>query len=323
MALDMIDESRSRGIDVPLVVADAGYGDATAFRLGLEQRKLAYAVGISSRLTVHPAHAQPVTPPCQGIGRPPVARYPDKPTTVKELVIQAGRQAARPVSWREGSRPGQGRSGFKRMYSRFVALFALWEANGIFDQLTGLLRGKVRQAEGRSSEPSACLIDSQSIKTSATVHLTSQGIDPAKKIIGRKRHIVTDTLGLLLAAAVTAASVHDSAAGTQLLTQVREHQPTITKAWADNGYKTKAVEAAAHLGIDLEIVQRDPATRGFHVQPRRWVIERTLGWHMDHRRLARDYETHPHRSTAVIQLAAINLMTRRLTHEATTNWRDS
>jgi transposase len=79
--------------------------------------------------------------------------------------------------------------------------FAHWEADGIFDQLTGLLRGKVRQAEGRTSEPSACLIDSQSIKTSATVHLTSQGIDPAKKIIGRKRHIVTDTLGLLLATA--------------------------------------------------------------------------------------------------------------------------
>ncbi|MFJ6550657.1 IS5 family transposase [Streptomyces luteogriseus] len=201
--------------------------------------------------------------------------------------------------------------------------FAHWEADGIFDQLTGLLRGKIRQAEGRTNEPSASLIDSQSIKTSATVPLTSQGIDPAKKIIGRKRHIVTDTLGLLLAVAVTAASVHDSAAGTQLLTKIRERHPTITKAWGDNGYKTKAIEQAAHLGIDLEIVQRDPTTRGFRVQPRRWVIERTLGWLMHHRRLARDYETHPHRSAAMIQLAAINLMTRRLTHEATPNWRDS
>jgi transposase len=68
--------------------------------------------------------------------------------------------------------------------------FAPWEADGIFDQLTGLLRGKARQAEGRTSEPSACLIDSQSSNTSATVHLTGQGVDPAKKIIGRKRHIV-------------------------------------------------------------------------------------------------------------------------------------
>jgi transposase len=104
------------------------------------------------------------------------------------------------------------------------------------------------------------------------------------------------------------------------LRQRRAHR---TKAWADNGYKTKAVEEAAHLGIDLQIVQRDPTTRGFHVQPRRWVIERTLGWLMHHRRPARDYETHPHRSAAMIQIAAINLTTRRLAHETTTNWRDS
>ncbi|MFF4602658.1 IS701 family transposase [Streptomyces sp. NPDC001339] len=122
LALDMIDESRSWGVDVPLVVADAGYGDATAFRLGLEERDLAYAVGISSRISAHLGHARPVTPPYQGSGRPPVAKYPDKPMTVKELVVAAGREAARPVSWREGSRPGKGQSGFKRMYSRFVAL---------------------------------------------------------------------------------------------------------------------------------------------------------------------------------------------------------
>ncbi|MCM1949301.1 hypothetical protein NC315_28590 [Streptomyces sp. G2] len=81
------------------------------------------------------------------------------------------------------------------------------------------------------------------------------------------------------------------------------------------------MEQAAHLGIDLEIVQRASDLRGFHVRPRRWVIERTLGRLMHHRRLARDYETHPHRSAAVVQLAAINLVTRRLTHETTTNWR--
>ncbi|MGW2262836.1 IS701 family transposase [Streptomyces sp. NPDC001780] len=122
LALDMIDETRSWGLDVPLVIADAGYGDATAFRLGLEERNLAYAAGISSRLTAHPGHARPATPVYSGTGRPPVAKYPDKAMTVKELVIAVGRQAARPVSWREGSRPGTGRSGLKRMYSRFVAL---------------------------------------------------------------------------------------------------------------------------------------------------------------------------------------------------------
>lgn len=122
LALDMIDETRSWGVEVPLVIADAGYGDAIAFRLGLEERGLVYAVGISSRPTAHPGHARPATPPCQGTGRPPTAKYPDKPQAVKNLVIAAGRQAARPVSWREGSRPGRGRGGFKRMYSRLVAL---------------------------------------------------------------------------------------------------------------------------------------------------------------------------------------------------------
>ncbi|MFF3057181.1 IS701 family transposase [Streptomyces sp. NPDC057909] len=122
LALDMIDEARSWGIDIPLVVADAGYGDAAAFRLGLEERNLPYAVGISSRHTAHRAGVRPVQPAYAGTGRPPKRQYLEPAQTMKSLVIAAGRAAARPVSWREGSRPGQGRSGFKRMHSRFVAL---------------------------------------------------------------------------------------------------------------------------------------------------------------------------------------------------------
>jgi SRSO17 transposase len=122
LALDMIDETRSWGIDIPLVVADAGYGDAAAFRHGLEERNLPYAVGISSRHTAHPADARPVQPDYAGTGRPPRMQYPDPAQTMKDLIIAAGRSAARPVSWREGSRPGKGQSGFKRLYSRFVAL---------------------------------------------------------------------------------------------------------------------------------------------------------------------------------------------------------
>ncbi|MGW7009019.1 IS701 family transposase, partial [Streptomyces sp. NPDC054933] len=122
LALDMIDETRSWGIDVPLAVADAGYGDAAAFRLGLEERGLHYVVGISTTVTAHPEDARPETPPYNGRGRRPAPAYPHLAKRVKDLVIRAGKQAARPVQWREGSRPGTGRSGFKRMYSRFVAL---------------------------------------------------------------------------------------------------------------------------------------------------------------------------------------------------------
>jgi SRSO17 transposase len=122
LALDMLDETRSWGLEVPLAIADAGYGDAAAFRHGLQARGLNYVVGISTTMSAHSEAAVPVCEPYSGSGRPPVPKYPDPPRSVKELVIAAGRKAARPVQWREGSRPGTGRPGRKRMYSRFVAL---------------------------------------------------------------------------------------------------------------------------------------------------------------------------------------------------------
>ncbi|MFF1799466.1 IS5 family transposase [Kitasatospora sp. NPDC058263] len=201
------------------------------------------------------------------------------------------------------------------------AYFAKWQRDGVFEQLNGLLRRLVRTAEGRSTEPTACIIDSQSVKTSTNVPAATQGADVGKKIIGRKRSIVTDTIGLLLAVLVTAASVQDGTAGRQLLTTVAAEHPTLRKAWADMGYKNAVVEHGATLGIDVEIVRRGPATRGFAVQPRRWVVERTLGWLMNHRRLARDYEALPARAEAMIHVAMINLMTRRLTGETTQTWR--
>ena len=199
--------------------------------------------------------------------------------------------------------------------------FAKWQQDRVFEQLTGLLRRLVREAEGRDAEPSACVLDSQTVKTSANVHLADQGTDAGKRIIGRKRHLGCDTLGLLLTVLVTAASVSDTAAGVTLLSRIATAHPHITKAWVDAGYRTTAIDHGARLGIDVHPVHRPPGTRGFTIIPRRWTIERSIGWLMHHRRLARDYETHPHRSEAMIHLAMPDLMARRLTGEATPNWR--
>ncbi|MBL1102628.1 IS5 family transposase [Streptomyces coffeae] len=201
--------------------------------------------------------------------------------------------------------------------------FAAWQKEGVFGQLNGLLRRLVRKAEGRDAEPTACVLDAQSIKTSANVPTAGQGIDAGKKIAGRKRHLGVDALGLLLAVWVTAASVSDNAGGIHLLSQIAATSSHVTKAWADTGYRTKAIDHGARLGIDVEVVQRTPGVRGFKVVPRPWVVERTFGWLMHHRRLARDYETHPHRSAAIIHVAMIDLISRRLTRETTPNWRDT
>ncbi|MFF2732843.1 IS5 family transposase [Streptomyces sp. NPDC058008] len=206
-------------------------------------------------------------------------------------------------------------------WNTVYAYFARWQEEGVFDQLNSLLRRQVRRQKGRADEPTACVIDSRSIKTSTNVPVTGQGIDAGKKIIGRKRSIVIDTVGLLLGVLVTAASVQDSTAGRTLIERIAAEHPTIRKTWVDSGYRQHLVEHAATLGIDVHIVRRDPTTGGFTVLPRRWTVERTLGWLMNHRRLARDYEAHPHRSEAMIHLAMINLMTRRLTSESTPTWR--
>ncbi|WP_405598196.1 MULTISPECIES: IS5 family transposase [unclassified Streptomyces] len=206
-------------------------------------------------------------------------------------------------------------------WNTVYAYFARWQEEGVFDQLNSLLRRQVRRQESREEEPTACVIDSQSIKTSTNVPARRQGIDAGKKIVGRKRSIVIDTVGLLLDVLVTAASVQDSIAGQTLIEKVAVEHPSVRKTWVDGGYRQHLVEHAATLGIDMHIVRRDPATRGFTVLPRRWTVERTLGWLMNHRRLARDYEAHPHRSEAMIHLAMINLMTRRLIAESTPTWR--
>ncbi|MCT9010527.1 transposase [Streptomyces rhizosphaerihabitans] len=131
-----------------------------------------------------------------------------------------------------------------------------------------------------------------------------QGIDAGKKIAGRKRHLGVDTLGLLLAVRVTAANVSDNVGGIHLLSWISTSNQQVRKAWTDTGYRTKAIDHGARLGIDVEAVRRDPAVKGFKVIPRRWVVERTFGWLRQSRtalappELVVSRSGHPHRDTA-------------------------
>jgi transposase len=199
--------------------------------------------------------------------------------------------------------------------------YAAWRDEGIFAQLNYDLTGLARVKEGRAPEPTAAIIDTQSVKTSTNVPLTSQGTDAGKKIVGRKRGVVTDALGLILAVIVTAASLSDNTIGIRLLDQAKNTYPTISKTWVDTGFKNTVIEHGAQLGIDVEVVPRKTQTRGFHVVKRRWVVERSLGWLMLHRRLARDYETLPTSSQAMIHIAAIDNLSKRITDETTPTWR--
>ena len=149
-----------------------------------------------------------------------------------------------------------------------------------------------RIAAGREPEPTAAVIDSQSVKAAETVAAASRGYDAGKKINGRKRHIAVDVIGLLPTVLVTAASVQDRDGARPLLWNLRKAFPMVRLAWADGGYAGKLVpwaESALHLTV--EIVRRPDDLHAFQVLPRRWVVERTLAWITRHRRTIRDYET--------------------------------
>jgi transposase len=207
-------------------------------------------------------------------------------------------------------------------YKTVYDYFAKWQKDGTTEQLHDALRAKVRAAAGRAETPTAAIMDAQSVKTSTNVPESCQGIDAGKKIKGRKRHISIDTLGLLLVVLITAASVHDTAGGRQMIDALAAHQPTVTKAWVDGGYQRSVIEQGILRGIEVEVVSKDPTRKGFSPTVR-WPVERTFGWLMLHRRLVRDFETLPEHSRAMIHWAMIDNMSRRLTGESTQTWRNN
>jgi transposase len=191
--------------------------------------------------------------------------------------------------------------------------FKRWRDDGSLDALHDALRSKVREAEGRQAQPTAAIIDAQSVKGADTVGRATRGYDAGKKVNGRKRHIVVDTIGLLVIVMVTAASVQDRDGARPALAAVRSAFPTVSLIWADGGYAGKLVQWAKQTArIVLEIVRKPEGLRTFEVLPRRWVVERTLAWITKCRRLDHDYERLTKTSVAMVKWAMIGLMTRRL-----------
>ena len=195
-------------------------------------------------------------------------------------------------------------------------IFRRWTKHGVWQRITDALRDRIRVREGRKATPSAAVIDSQSIRGADTVHRDTRGWDNGKKVGGRKRHIAVDTLGLLLCVVVTAASTQDRDGAHRLLALVREKFSTITLTWADSGYTGRLVVWAKQvLAMTVTIIKRtDP---GFVVLPRRWVVERTFAWISKHRRCVRDYETLPAHHEAMVHIAMIMTMSRRLARSTT------
>jgi putative transposase len=242
----------------------------------------------------------PLVPPVKTIGRP--LEHPRR-----EIVSAIFYQMRAGAAWRMMPHD-------LPPWQTVYTYFRNWRINGIWQQIHDRLRGDVREAEGREREPSAAIIDSQSVKTTdrGGVH----GYDAGKKVNGRKRHILVDTLGLVWLVMVTAASVQDRDGATTLLQALTEGMRRLQLIWADGGYAGKLVEWVGALRnwgeLKLELVKRSAEGKGFQRLPHRWIVERTFGWFNRWRRLSKDYEYLTATSETVIRVVMIHLMVRRL-----------
>ncbi|HUS17782.1 MAG TPA: IS5 family transposase [Chloroflexia bacterium] len=188
--------------------------------------------------------------------------------------------------------------------------FQPWRDDGTWQRLLDTLRRKVRRTELRREQPSAAIVDSQSVKVADRG--PEVGYDAGKHVKGRKRHILVDNLGLLLMVSVTAASTSDPAGGRRVL-QVAGPLPRLGLLWADRAYRGRfATWVGEQYGWLVRMIGSGAKQARFVVQPRRWVVERTFGWLNRYRRLSKDYETRPASSEALTKVAMINLMVQRV-----------
>jgi putative transposase len=189
--------------------------------------------------------------------------------------------------------------------------FRRWTKNGTLEHVHAILRDAVRKNAGRDGDPSLMIIDSQSVQTTESGGV--RGLDAGKKVKGRKRHIIVDTLGLVWAVVVHAADIQDAQGARLVLLKLLDKAPRLQVILADRIYRGSLALIARLLGgWVLEIVGRPVGARGFTVLPKRWIVERTFAWLGRNRRLSKDYEHLAQTSEAWIYLAMIQLMLRRL-----------
>lgn len=191
--------------------------------------------------------------------------------------------------------------------------FRKWCLDGTWILINHTLRALVRTEDGRKAEPSAAVLDSQTVRSDA--HGGEVGYDAGKKTKGRKRFIIVDTLGLLLGVIVLPADVPERAGAQRLLGPLMPALRRLEKLWVDGGYSGPDFAGWVRAGLpklDVEVIKRSDNIKGFEVLPRRWVVERTFGWLVQHRRLVRDYEKTETSAAGWIAVALSRIMLRRL-----------